>query len=69
MYMFVRYKKVSSLCSGIPTTVSRPFGYEDYCERRVLANNFNSVFTELRNKWKIGGRLFRELPLGSFPEP
>ena len=59
--MFGRYKKVSSLCLGTPTAVSWSFGYEDYGERRVFANKFNSVFTEFRNKWKIGGRLFKEL--------
>ena len=60
--MFVRYKKVSSLCLGTPTAVSWSFGYEDYGECRVFADKFDSVFTEFRNKWKIGGRLFRELP-------
>ena len=27
----------------------------------MFANKFDSVFTEFRNKWKVGGRLFREL--------
>ena len=56
-----RYRKVSSLCSGRPTAVSWPFGYEDYDERRVFANKFDSVFTKLRNKWKISGISFKEL--------
>ena len=64
-----RYKKVSSLCLGTPTAASWRFGYEDYGEPRVFANKFDSVFTEFHNKWKIGGRLFREIPLGSFLEP
>ena len=59
--MFVRYKKVSSLCLGTPTAVSWSFGYEDYGERRVFANKFDSVFTEFRNKWEVAGRLFKEL--------
>ena len=64
-----RYKKVSLPCLGRPITVSWPFGYEDYDKRRVFANKFESVFTEFCNKWKIGRRLFKELPLGRFPEP
>ena len=56
-----RYKRVSSMCLGRPTAVSWRFGYEDYGERRVFANKFDFVFTEFRNKWKVGGRLFREL--------
>ena len=44
------------------------FSYEDYGEHRVFVNKFDFVFTEFHNKWKIGGRLFKELPLGSFPE-
>ena len=57
-----RYREVSSLCLGTPTSVSWPlFGYEDYDERRIFANKFDSVFTEFRNKWEIGGRLFREV--------
>ena len=55
-----RYRKVSSLCSGRPTAVSWHFGYEDYDERRVFANKFDSVFTKLRNKWKISGISFKE---------
>ena len=41
--------------------VSWPFGYEDYNEPRLSANKFDSVFTEFRDKWRVGGRLFREL--------
>ena len=55
-------------CLGRPTAVSQPFCYEDYGERRVFADKIDSVFTKLRNKWKIGGKLFKELPLGRFPE-
>ena len=46
---------------GRPTAASRSFGYEDYDERRVFANKVDSVFTEFRKKWKIGGRLIMEL--------
>ena len=53
---------VSSLCFlGTPTAVSSSFGNEDYDERRVFANKFDSVFTKLRNKWEISGTSFNEL--------
>ena len=56
-----RYKKVTSLCLGRPTAVSWSFGNEDYDERRVFVNKFDSVFTKLRNKWEISGISFNEL--------
>ena len=56
-----RYKEVSSLCLGRLTAVSWRFGYEDYGEHRVFANKVDSVFTKLRNKWKINGISFKEL--------
>ena len=37
------------------------FSYEDYGEHRVFVNKFDFVFTVFHNKWKIGGRLFKEL--------
>ena len=49
------------MCLGRLTAVSLGFGYEDYGEHRVFANKVDFVFTEFRNKWKVGGRLFREL--------